>query len=264
MTWRMNGTTSRRHLWKLATVAFVVGVIAFLPAHFFEGRINSALPASWHLSVSGTVWNGYGVLQNGGTDMFAVPLIWKFDPVAVARARLAWRIVPDSRSLSGSIKVGTGWRSLEFREAALTMDAQIFQQLVPLLAVFAPSGTVIVSTPPDAGLTIDFGNDLRMNGQAQIQADNFGLRPYGPQPLGNYLLKFTARDTNVDYEVGQSSGALKLEGGGSIQMAAPRQITYAGYVTAAPTLHEALLAQVKAMGQPGADGRIRIDWEARW
>lgn len=263
MTSPMNGTTSRR-LWALACAAFIIGVIVFLPAHFFEDRINRALPPPLHLVVSGTVWDGIGVLQNGRADVFAIPLTWKFDPLALARARLTWKIVPDSRSFSGSIKVGAGWQSVEFREAALTMDAEIFQQLVPLLAILAPSGNVIVSTPPEAGLTVNYGNELRLNGEANIQANNFGLRPYGPQPLGSYQLKFTARDTNVDYIVGQSGGALKLEGGGSIQMAAPRQITYAGHATASPALHEALLAQLKAQGPAGADGRIRIDWKARW
>lgn len=259
MTW-----FTRRRLWALACVAFVGGIIEFLPAHFFEERINRALPPPWNVTLSGTVWDGFGVLQTRGSDRFAVPLTWKFDPLALVRARLAWKIVPDSTSLSGSIKIGAGWQSVEFRDASLTMDAEIFQQVVPILAVFAPSGNVLVTTPPDAALTVNYGNELRLNGEANIQANNFGLRPYGPQPLGSYQLKFAARDTDVNYVIGQSSGALKLEGGGSIQIAAPRQIAYAGHVTASPALHEALLAQVNAMGQPGADGRVRIDWKARW
>ena len=68
----------------------------------------------------------------------------------------------------------------------------------------------------------------------------------------------------IDYVITQSSGALKLDGGGSIQTALPRQIAYSGYITPSPALPDALLSQIKAMGQPAADGRIRIDWKARW
>ncbi len=260
MTW-----LTRRRLCMLAAAAFIFGLIGFLPAQLFEDHINATLPTPWHLGVSGTIWDGSGVLQTAqAADALVVPLTWKFDPLALIRARLVWRIAPNSPSLSGSVKVGAGWQSAEFRDTTLTMDAEILRQMVPVLTLFAPSGKVLVSTTSDIGLTVDYGNDFRLNGEAQLQADNFGLRPYGPGPLGNYQLKFTARDTNVEYVISQSSGALKLEGGGSIQMTAPRQIAYAGFVTASPTLHEALLAQVKSIGQPGADGRVRIDWKARW
>ena len=256
---------TRRRVWTPAIIAFVVGVVAFLPAHLFEDRINQALTPTWHLSVSGTVWDGFGVLQSApSSDAVAVPLTWKFDPLAVARLRIGWTIVPTSPSLSGSVKVGAGWQSVEFRDAALTMDAGTLQQAIPLIAIFAPSGNLSLSTPSATGLTLRYGNFLRVTGDANIKADNLGLRPYGPQPLGNYQLKITARDTAIDYVVTQSSGALKLEGGGSIQTGSPRQIAYSGHIAPSPMLPDNLLTQLKSIGQPTADGRLRVDWKAQW
>ena len=146
----------------------------------------------------------------------------------------------------------------------LTMDAETLRQAIPVLTLFAPSGTMLASTPGTTRLTIDYGGDLRVNGAAQIQADNLGLGRFSPQPLGSYQLQFTARDTLIDYVITRSSGALQLDGGGSIQTASPRQITYAGHMAPAPSLPDDLLSQLKAAGKPAADGQLRVEWKARW
>ena len=260
MTW-----LTRRRLWDLLAMAFVIGDVEFQPAHLLDASLNRSLPAPWHAVVSGTVWDGFGVLQSGqSSDALTIPLTWKFDPMALARLRLAWRIVPAAASLSGAVNVGAGWQSLELSNMALTMDAEMLRQAVPVLTLFAPSGTMLVSTPGAARLTIEYGGDLRVNGAAQITAENLGLGRFAPQPLGSYQLQFTARDTLIDYVITRSSGALQLDGGGSIQTASPRQITYAGHVTPAPSLPDGLLSQLKAAGRPAADGRLRVDWKAQW
>ena len=260
----MTGLT-RRRLWILVTAAFVIGAIEFLPAYQFEAGINRALPTPWNMALSGTIWDGFGVLRSGhAPDALAVPLTWKFDPMALARLRIAWKVVPTSPSLSGSVRIGADWQSVEVRDAALTIDAAALQQAIPVLALFAPSGTLLFSTPGDAQLTIGYGSEFHVTGVAHVKADNFGLRPYGAQPLGNYQLTFTAHDTAIDYLIAQSSGALKLDGGGSIQTVAPRQIVYAGHVTASADLPEVVLAGLKELGKPAADGRLRVDWKARW
>jgi hypothetical protein len=193
-----------------------------------------------------------------------VPLTWTFDPLALARRRLAWNVVPTSPSLSGTVNIGAGWQSVEFRDAALTLDAGKLQQAFPVLALFAPSGTLVVRTPGDARLTLDYAADFRLNGDAQVKADYFGLGSLGPQALGNYQLNFTGRDTTIDYVITQSSGALTLDGGGSIQMAAPRRIVYSGNVTPSPALADDVLARLKAIGQATADGRLHVDWKGGW
>jgi hypothetical protein len=260
MTW-----LTRRRIGALVAIAFIVGVIEFLPAYHFEERINRALPAPWHASMSGTIWNGFGVLQTGQTaDALTIPLTWKFDAMALTRLRVGWKVVPTSPALTGSFKVGMGLRSVEFGDAAVTMDAGSLQQAIPTLALLAPSGTLQISTPNDTRLELGYGNDLRLSGGGHINAESLGLARFSPQPLGNYELSFTARDAAINYVIVQSSGALKLDGGGSIQTVSPGQIAYVGHITASPALPENLLAQLKSIGQPMADGRLRVDWKARW
>lgn len=256
---------ARRQLWPVATAAFISGLLAFLPAKFLEARINEALAPPWHLAVSGTIWNGSGALLAGlAPDSSGIPLAWQFDPLALARLRIGWKVVANSPLLTGSARIGAGLRSLEFRDAVLTMDATALSQAIPVIALFAPSGKIFAGTPQDATLIMGYGDALRLNGDARIKADNLGLRLYGAQPLGNYQVNVMARDSSIDYAITQSSGALKLDGGGSIQTAAPRQIAYSGFITPSPALPENLLAQLKALGQPAADGRLRVDWKSRW
>ncbi len=260
MTW-----LTRRRIGILVAIAFVVGVIEFLPAYPFEDRINRALPPPWHVAVTGSIWDGFGVLQAGqASDALTVPLTWKFDPQALTQLRMAWKVVPTSPAFAGSIKVGAGWQSVEFSDVAVTMDAGAFQQVIPVLALFAPSGTMRVSTPGGTRMDVAYGDVLRASGDVQINADGFGLARFSPQALGNYQVKLAARGTTIDYVIEQSSGALKLDGGGSIQTTSPGQIAYAGHITPSPALPEDLLAQLKSIGQPTADGRLRVDWKARW
>ena len=263
----MTGLTSRR-VWTLAAAAFVMGLAAFLPAKMLEARINQSLTPAWNLSASGSVWTGFGVLhvlQSGReSDSYSVPVSWQFDPLALARLRVGWNVVAASPSLSGTVKIGAGLQSVEFRDATLDIDAGLLRQALPVIALFAPSGQFQVSTPGDAPLAIGYGDDLRLNGKGRIKADRFGLGFLGQAPVGDYELEFSARNTTVDYVIARSRGALTLDGGGSIQIAAPRQITYSGTLTPSPALPESVLSQLKTLGQPAADGRVRFDWKARW
>ena len=260
MTW-----LNRRRAWELGLIAFAGGVVGFLPAQLFQDRINQALPPPWQAAMTGTILSGTGVLQGGQAGgSFSVPLNWSFDPAALIRLRVGWKIVAASPALSGSVKIGAGWQSVEFREAALTMDAAALQQAIPIVALFGPTGILFVSTPAESRLTVGYGNAPRVSGEAQIKADNFGLRSISPQPLGNYQLKITARESTINYAVTQSRGALMLDGGGSIQIAAPRRIVYAGNAAPSPALPDNVRAQLASVGRPAADGRLRIDWQAPW
>jgi hypothetical protein len=256
---------SRRRLWLLALVAFVIGAVAFLPAHQFEPAFNHALPAPWNIVLTGTPWKGSGVLRSGpAPEALSVPLAWKFEPLALARLRAAWTVIPDSPGLSGTLRVGVGWHALEFSQAALALDAEYLPQAIPLLALLAPSGSVRLSTPGNASLTLETAGDMRLIGEALLEADNLALRPAGPAPLGNYQLKFSAHGSVVDYTVTRSSGALTLDGGGKIQLSPVREISYSGQATPSPALPEAVQTLLNAAGQTGADGRLQLDWKGRW
>lgn len=250
--------------WAWIAGGMILGLIAFLPARLFEQQVNEGLAPPWHLSLSGTVWHGAGVLQAGATDASAVPFTWRFNPSPLLGLRLGWDMSANSSALTGTALMGAGWNSMELRKTALTMDAGFLQQAIPPFAIVAPTGNVVLTTPDDSHLVIDYGEPPRLNGVALLKVENFGMRPLGPMPIGTHEVKLTARDTAIDYAFTQSGGALNFEGSGSMLVARPHQLSYAGFVTASPALPENILTQLKSMGPAGADGRIRIDWKAAW
>lgn len=261
----MTGMRAPR-LWALGGAAFLAGAIGFFPASLIEDRLNQALPPPWRIAVTGTIWAGAGVVQGAGPGdgALTVPLTFAFDPLALARLRLAWKVVADSPSLSGSVRAGAGWQSWEFRDAALTMDAAMLPRLFPALSAYAPAGTLHLATPAGGRLTAGHGDGLHLKGDAQIGVERLALAPFGNVPLGNYQLRLSARGTAIDYAIAQSEGALKLDGGGSIRFAPSRQFTYAGHVTPSAALPEAVLTSLKAVAKPAPDGRLRIAWTSAW
>jgi hypothetical protein len=248
----------------LVATAFVAGLIKFLPASIVEARLNEALPAPWNMVVNGTLWDGQGVLRAGKSpDSPRIPVTWKFDPAALLRLSAAWDIASTSPAISGTVNVGKSWRAVEIRNAALAFDAAALAPIHPLLALAAPSGILQIFTPPGAALSMQTHDSLRMNGEVQIEATGFSVRPLSPALPGNYNAKLTTQDSRIDYTVSQKKGALNMAGSGNIDLAR-RSLSYSGLINPAPDLPEALLAHLKSIGKAEPDGRLRLDWKTQW
>jgi len=255
---------AKRLTWLLIAAGFMAGLVAFFPARLIEKNLNESMTPPWHLTLSGTIWNGSGLLQAGATDASAVPFQWRFDAAPLSRLRLGWKVAANAPALSGSVLLGARLQSVELSRMALSMDASLLQQAIPAAAIVAPSGFISLSTPDESRMIIDNSETLHMNGEGRFKVENFALRPLGPAPVGTHEVRITARDASIDYVFTQSTGALKFEGNGTMQMARPHQLSYSGFVTASPSLPENILSQLKSLGPTGADGRIRVDWKAAW
>lgn len=255
---------SARRIGIVLVGAFVVGLIAFLPAVWFETRINQALPAPWQVVMRGTVWDGTGVLRAGkAADSIQVPLTWTFDAASLATLRAAWNIVPASSALSGVLKVGMGLGAVEIGNAVLTLDAATLARTHPLTALLAPQGSIDISTPDGATITLQTRDDFRLNGEIRIDAKAFSIRPLGPSLAGDYTANLRTRDSRLAYTLRQPKGALNLDGTGTIDLPT-RTVNYSGLVAPARELPDALLLQLKSIGKAEPDGRLRLDWKIQW
>ena len=256
LTWRRIGI--------LVAIAFVAGLIRFLPASVFEARINETLPAPWNAAMAGTLWDGEGVLRAGKSpDSLRIPLTWTFDATALLRLNAAWDVASTSRAIAGTVNLGKTWGALELRNAALTLDTAALAPLYPPLALAAPSGILQVSTPTGAAFVVRTGDALRMTGDLQVEATRFSIRPLSANLSGDYTAKLAAQDSRIGYTLRQRKGALDLDGTGTLDMAS-RSLSYAGLVTTAPELPEAVLSQLKSLGKAEPNGRLRLDWETQW
>ncbi len=243
---------------------FVVGLIAFLPAILFETRINQALPAPWQMSVSGTVWNGTGMLRaKNAADLILVPMTWTFDPASLVKLRAAWDIAPASSAISGALNVGLGLGTLEVRRAQLTFDAGTLAKFQPLTALLTPLGRIDVSTADGTSISLQTRDDFRLNGEIRIDAKAFSVRPLNASLAGDYTATLNARDSRIAYTLRQRKGALNLDGTGTIDLAT-RTVNYAGLVAPVGELPDAMLQKLKSIGKAEPDGRVRLDWKTQW
>ncbi len=259
MTW----LTARR-MGIIVAMALVAGLIKFLPANIFEARINVALPSPWSAAVSGTVWDGHGVLRAGqSAEALRIPLTWKFDLAALLGLTASWELASTSSAISGTTNLGIGWSALNLRNAALTFDAGALAPHHPLLALAAPSGSIQVSTPNGKTLVLHTRDTFRLNGELHVAATAFSVRPLSGNLSGDYTAKLSAQDARVSYTVRQRKGALNLDGNGSIDMAS-RGLSYSGLIAPSPELPEAMLQQLKSIGKAAPDGRLRLDWTTQW
>ncbi|MBL8510120.1 MAG: hypothetical protein JNM52_00615, partial [Betaproteobacteria bacterium] len=91
----------------LCLAAFVLGLVAFIPAELLELPVNRALAGRGQFSAeAGTVWSGQGFLTWREADLPApIKVRWQWDPLALlqlsAGAHLQW----DSAALSGKTAI---------------------------------------------------------------------------------------------------------------------------------------------------------------
>ncbi len=250
---------SRRLL--LLAIAFALGLALFLPARLLESPIQSQL-APAQVALRGTVWNGRGLFRHAAAS---IPFAWQFEPAALLRLRAGWRVELLASALSGAASIGGNFSNIEIRRAEISADAGLLPQLHPTAAIVGlmqPAGRVSLTVAE--ALTAGYGSVPAVHGNALIKAQAFTLGSVAPQPLGSYQLQLVARDSIVDYRVIESSGALKLDGGGSIGLAGRRQFSYAGHATVDAALPERLRSSLQAAGRPLPDGRLRLDYKTAW
>ena len=184
----------------LLVVAFIIGLVIFLPARMLESSINNAVEPA-QVSLRGTVWNGNGHLKSAALSL---PVAWQFEPSALLRLRSGWRVETLSPQLSGAASIGAGVGSIEIRQTDLSFDIAMLPQLhrdLALVGLMGPSGRVAVSVAD--GFTAAYGSVPSVRGEALLKIDALVLASYSPRPLGNYQIKLTARDNILDYATGE-------------------------------------------------------------
>ena len=258
--------TIRLRIWiGLAAASFIIGLIAFAPARLLEGVANRVLAPQVRVQIAdGTIWSGRGVLLlSPGGSANDIPFTWRFDPLALLRLRAGVALSADSAVLTGTVKVALGFRTIEIREANLRMDASLITAINSMAALLGPAGTLQIDTRTGESIFFSYRGPPLINGNFKMRAGNVMLRAVAPRTFGSYDLDFALRDTAAEYQISQSSGPLKLDGGGSLKWNMPRQFTYRG-IAGAPADAPEVLAPLRSIGRPLADGRVQIDYQAGW
>lgn len=250
--------TRRGVVW-LVALAFVAGIVVTLPASLLEAPVNAAMAPHLRLAAAGTIWRGSGTLT--GARSFAVPLTWRFSPLALLRLRAAWQVAADAPALKGSFGIGAGLGTIEFRNVDIDIDFAMWAALHPVADLLRPASRIRIDS---TALVVGYRGNARSDGDARVRMDNVILANIDERAIGSYLVTAKGSDRGIDFKVAESSGPVTLDGGGNITIAAPREISFAGEARVAAGTPDAIRSLFANAGESTPDGRIRIDQKARW
>src|SRR5258706_1734 len=124
-------------------------------------------------------------------------------------------------------------------------------------------GSWVVDAPAGEAVVGSYRGTLLAGGNLKVRAENILLRTVAARALGNYDIDVALRDTAAEFRITQASGPLKLDGGGSIKWSLPHQLSYRG-IAGAPADAAEVLAPLRLIGRPMADGRVQIDYQGGW
>ena len=252
------------HWWWLPVIAFVIGLIALAPAALLERLVPPDSPVRF-VAESGTIWNGRGrVSVLTDSKPLNVPVAWQFDPSAVLRLRLGFQVTADGPVIAGTSRLGLRSASIELRDSAVTADARVLSAAHRLAAVFAPQGQLRLQQVKGESLTIGFPGNAedfsRVDGMMGLLVEKFVLGGVVNAAVGSHEIAIQGVGNTVNFSIPRSSGALKLEGAGSLTLASPRRFTFSGFATAANDAP----ASLKQLGAALADGRQRLEINTPW
>lgn len=221
---------------------FIAGILLTFPAR---------VPYSWFSSpefrlsgISGTVWRG-GAAEGDVGGLYLRDLRWTFQPLAIFRGRLAYRV--DSDSAYGSIGSVIGLSldgSLILQEFSSTFALEAFRDLFALQGF---NGT----------LHADFDSIVLQNGfptaaTGRLILSDLLAPQLSPQAIGNFRADFTSSADGIVGLVEDNGGVLDVAG--TISLGLDRRYSFVGTVAALPDAPAGLSNQLRFLGSPDARG----------
>ena len=262
---------TRRRWWCLGLASFAISLIVLAPAALIELATNRTAGTNARFAADGgTIWRGQGrilIVANAAdvADAAAVmiPIAWRFDPLALAGLRLGFFVDANAPALAGTAHIAYGFGGIELRETALAADARLLSMAHSAAAIFAPAGKISLQQTSDERLIVRpaANNDAwRVDGSMGLNTEQLAFGGVVNAPVGSHQLKLRGDGAAINISILRSTGPLKLEGAGTLTLAAPRRFTFSGFAT---TTADAP-ASLKQLGPLMADGRQRIELNTTW
>ena len=249
----------------LAAIAFVIGLILMAPARLFESTINrAAVPHAAFAAIDGSIWSGVGTLKVAALGEQTIPITWDFSPAALLRLELGFLVRADSPTLTGSASIGAGFGDMVITNTALRADLKPLLAKHRGLAVMSPNGFVNITTSATDRIKISLAAPHYITGTFNARVEDFSLRTLLQRPIAAGDIRFVVRDSVGEYKVTQSTGALKLDGGGVVPFAAHGEFRYTGTLTPDRQLPATLTYVVRALGAATPDGGVQVNYRTSW
>ncbi|XZG71498.1 type II secretion system protein N [Chitinibacteraceae bacterium HSL-7] len=184
----------------LITMTLLVFALLQWPASLCTFLLPAPLRAG---GISGTIWQGEAAQFGIGERQLLGRTQWQFEPEALMRAQLAWRITGDGGQVRAVVSPG-GW-SLE--QVDVTLPIWTLLALDRRTAGLGLSGSLRVIEPHLDAKTQRIGLNVAALGSALTPNLN---------PLGDYRVELSRQAQQMHWQVAPQRGRLQLSGNGTV------------------------------------------------
>lgn len=189
---------------------FALALTATAPATLLDAHLQDTSDGRLRLAEArGTLWSGAGVIEirdERGRSALAQPVTWRFRPLGLMRAQLAYDV--EMARGSPPFPVALTWSGIELADADISLPAMALGQAAPKLAVLGLTGDIHLQIP-----ALAIGRSS-VRGNATLQWRNAGSALSPVSPLGGYELRITAEGAAIRTVLRTLQGPLQLEGNG--------------------------------------------------
>lgn len=202
----------RRRRWlAIGLGVYGIALLVMAPATLLDARLRDASAGRLRLAeAEGTLWSGSALLELRDADGragLAMPLVWRFRPSALLRARLGYDVVLEQAAKP--IPVAIAWSRIEITDADIQFPAAALGYLAPTLAPLGLTGDMHLLVPK---LSMS-RTATRGSATLQWRAAASALSPVSP--LGEYALQMQGEGTVVRATLSTLQGPLQLRGQGA-------------------------------------------------
>lgn len=247
MSWRRVGVS-----FGIGVASYALALIAMAPASLLDAQLQSASNGRLRLAeAQGSVWSGSGrleVREPGSGTGFGQPLIWRWQPGALAGARLGFDV--EIGQGSRPFPLTMSWAHIEIADADISWPAA---SLGLGMAAFAPFGLTGELRLRVTKIALAAGDT---QGSAALQWHQAGSTLSSLSPFGDYELRLKGEGATVSATLHTLTGPLQLEGEGS--SANGRQATFRVAASMPPSMQERLAPFLRLIAVERGDGSFEL------
>ena len=242
--------------WLLGAAAYLVFLVAGLPASYVTQWVGRHFPALELGGISGSIFSGraesvrYGPNVLGAAD-------WSFDWLAPFTGTVGYRLHlhDDARDLSARFDTGLGGlhlRGLKGRISLASLDAWL-----PLPSHSA-NGTLLLDLKQ-----VQLKGGKLQSAAGQVELDDGSLTWPSAYTLGSYRLELTpAAAGGVDGQISDVAAPLKLQA--KITLGTDGKYHLAGILAARDPGDAATQKLLANLGRPDSTGQYPFDFNGQW
>ena len=243
---------SRWQLIGLVIGVYALGLVAMAPASLIDSGLQQATEGRLRLAdARGTLWSGAGQLEVRDwlhRTAVARNIVWRVRPLYFLRAQLRAEIVLDQAAQPFPVTLSLS--QIVVANADISLPASALGLGEPKLAPLGLTGDVQLHVA-----RLALGREA-IEGNATLHWRGAGSAFTQVSPLGDYELRFEAKDASVRASLRTLQGPLQLDGQGSWSMGS--KPAFLGTARIAPEARQQLAPLLRMIAVERGEGNFEL------